>query len=109
MDHAGVVIRVRKELLKRVIIAYVADDRTDLFREQSHIRVIVQHQCVYPYIAAHQLLNDRPTEKTGGAGDQISVIHRENLLEITAQVLTIFHEYSILDIKDKSNRHSRSN
>ena len=80
MDHAGVGIRVRKELRKRVIFAYIADDRTDLFREQSRIRVIVQHQCVYPYIAAYQLLNDRPTEKTGGAGDQISVIHRENLL-----------------------------
>ena len=34
----------------------------------------MQHQCVYPYIAAYQLLNDRPTEKTGGACNQISVI-----------------------------------
>lgn len=29
-------------------------------------------------------------------------------LAVTVQVLTIFHKYSILNIKDKSNRHSRS-
>ena len=32
----------------------------------------------------------------------------ENLLKITIQVLTIFHKYSILNVKDKSNRHAQS-
>ena len=108
MNYAGGVISVCKEPLKRVIFAYIAYDCMNLSGEQSRIRVVAQHQCVYPYIEAYQLLNDCPTEKTGGTGDQISVIHIENLLEIAVQVLTIFHKYSILNIKDKSNRHSQS-
>ena len=108
MNYTGFVISACKEPLERVILAYIAGDCMNLSREQSRIRVVVQHQCVYPYFAAHQLLNDCPTEKTGGAGNQISVIHVENLLKITTRVLTIFHKYSILNIKDKSNRHSQS-
>ena len=108
VNYAGAAVCSLEKRRKRIFYTYIADDCMNLFGEQSRIRVIAQHQCVYPYIAAHQLLNDCPTEKTGGAGDQISVIHRESLLEITVQVLTIFHKYSILNIKDKSNRHSQS-
>jgi len=78
----------------------------DFFGEQIDIGVILQHKRMHSCAAACQCFYNSSAEKAGGACNKIFIIHVKSLLpQISIQVLIIFHEYSILEVKDRNNQH----
>ena len=66
----------------------------DIFQTERAVNLFLLY-----YSNGRKARRPRQREKPGGVG-------QSNFIAI--QVLTIFHKYSILSIKDKSNRHSQS-